>query len=93
MYDSCIMTWKTFLDLFRQDYSLFYYDGKNWYMRSGKSKIGNYLIWDIQIHLELFNNIIKDNEVYFLNCITNAITSIKQEELKWNPINKNIIIY
>lgn len=51
----CIMSWKTFLELFKEDCSLFYFDGINW----------RYKITDIKIILHLTDIIIRDRIVFF----------------------------
>ena len=51
----CIMSWKTFLELFKQDYSLFYFDGIDW----------RYKITGIKINLHLTDEIIGDRIVFF----------------------------
>lgn len=53
----CVMTWKTFLDLFKKDYSLFYFDGINWYFNTTY----------IKIILHYTNDIVPDEEVIFIN--------------------------
>lgn len=85
MWSNCMMTWKTFLTLFKQEYQLFiYYDGY-WHFKQP--------FQDIKIFLKLDNSIIKDGDIVFVNYIENAIKPIKAEELQWNPIKKNIILY
>lgn len=53
----CIMNWKTFLSLFKEDYSLFYYDGINW----------GFKMTDIKIQLYLSNKTISDNKIIFFD--------------------------
>lgn len=70
-YDSCIMTWKTFLKLFKYDYSLFYYDGVNW----------KFKLTDIPIKLHFFNDIVNDDYVCFIDSFFNRQSYFNVEEL------------
>lgn len=81
MYDFCVMPWKIFLELFKENYSMFIYYNEKWHFKSAYN--------DIPIKL----NYSPDNQMYFCNSLFNKVTSVKKEELQWNPINKNIIIY
>lgn len=53
----CVMTWKTFLNLFREDYNLFYFNGINWC----------YKLVDIKIILHYTNAFVPDNRAFFIN--------------------------
>lgn len=76
MWDSCVMTWETFLSLFKIDYSLFYYDKKDWYFKCGINGLGN-----IKINLQWCEDSIKNGDVLFLDHFQNAINLIPMEEL------------
>lgn len=53
----CCMTWKTFLDLFKEDYSLFIFDGINWRFKGT----------DIPIILHYSDFLIPNGNVVFIN--------------------------
>lgn len=94
MWDSCVMTWKTFLDLFKTDYELFGYKDGDWYFTNGKDIFnGPNYFFGIKINLHLFPDVIEDNRIVFFNRMQSSITIIEKEDLQWNPINKNIILY
>lgn len=85
MWSNCMMTWKTFLALFKKDYKFFtFYDGY-WHFKQAFS--------DIKIFLKLNDSIIKNGDIVFVNYSENIIKPIKWEELQWNLIEKNIILY
>ena len=88
MWDSCFMTWKTFLELFKADYSLFYYDGEDWYFKCSNNNFGN-----IQINLQWTEIAIRNGEILFLDHSQIAANLISMEEPEWNNIKKNIINY
>lgn len=71
MWDICIMTWKTFLKLFKYDYSLFYYDGVDWKFKTT----------DIPIKLHFFNDIVDDDYIYFIDSFFNRLSYLNMEEL------------
>lgn len=71
MWDSCTMTWKTFLKLFKYDYSLFYYDEMNW----------KFKMTDIPIKLHFFNDIVNDDYIYFIDSFFNRLSYLNLEEL------------
>lgn len=85
MWSSCMMTWKTFLALFKKDYELFVFYNGYWHFKCAYS--------DIKIFLKLNNDIIRDGDIVFINPSQSAIKPIKSEELQWEPIKKNIILY
>lgn len=88
MWDSCVMTWKTFLNLFAKDYELFGYKDGDWFF-----KCGGDILNDIKIYLHLFPDCVRDEQLVFFNHMQQSIKIIEQEDLQWNPINKNIILY
>lgn len=53
----CVMTWETFLKMFKSNYSFFYYNGVNWTVKNT----------DLKIILHFNNSIIEDNKIIFLN--------------------------
>lgn len=53
----CVMNWKTFLNLFKSNYSIFYYDGINWRFKNT----------NIKIILHFNNSLIEDERITFLN--------------------------
>ena len=93
MYDKCIMTWKTFLELFKKNYEYFQYKDGEWWVKTPEPwGIGYYHIL-CKLDLKYDNRTVEDGTIYFINSFYGKVTFIKQEELQWNPTNKNIIIY
>ena len=93
MYDKCIMTWKTFLKLFKKNYELFEYKNGSWYFKLPDPLGTEWFQSLCEIILKYDTIMVRDEDIYFISPIFKKVTFVKQEELQWNPINKNIIIY
>ena len=93
MYEKCIMTWKTFLDLFKEHYEYFEYIDGNWTIRTPQPwGIGKFFLY-CKIILNFPDEGVPDGLIYFINPLYSKVTFIEQEDLQWNPISKNIIIF
>lgn len=76
MWDSCVMTWKTFLNLFKKDYSLFTYEYNRWCFKCGVGTFNN-----IPIFLKLSNDTINDGVIAFFNRMQSTMTFLEEGDL------------
>ena len=94
MYDKCIMTWKTFLELFKEHYDYFKYKDGNWWVKTPEPLLGiGYYTILCKLVLEYDARSVRDGDIWFINSFYGKTTFIEKEDLQWNPTRKNIIIY